>query len=151
MKHVEGLIFENMLPFLFSLGTNELVDSLTQVWFSKNWHQDSDYCSFIERNENTKVIFIWFDQPLNFYETSDWKFLLHRLNKPPVTASAIICLFLFDSKNKWFLLKIEKCSVLMLQSLCITVQAKFSCNWLSHFCVLFARKNSKTGGSELLT
>ena len=56
---------------------------------------------------------------------------LHRWNKPPITASAII-FFIFIL----FLVEFLKYFVWMLQSLCITVQAKFSCNWLPHFCVL---------------
>ena len=91
---------------------------------------------------------IWLE--INFLSKSWSEFeslsALHRWNKPPITASAII-FFIFIL----FLVEFLKYLVWMLQSLCITVQAKFSCNWLPHFCVLFARKNSKTGGSELLT
>ena len=168
-----------MLPFLFSLGTNELVgikatcpvtcsQCMRSKWSSNDW---LDFQGFIDSSliyqkltprqwllqlhrtkrkyqSNFHLIWstfnflrdIWLE--INFLSKSWSEFeslsALHRWNKPPITASAII-FFIFIL----FLVEFLKYLVWMLQSLCITVQAKFSCNWLPHFCVLFARKNSK--------
>ena len=138
VKHVEGLLFENMLPFLFSLGTNELVGIKAtspvtcSQWMRSKWSSNDwlDFQGFIDSSliyqkltpwqwllqlhrtkrkyqSNFHLIWstfkflrdIWLE--INFLRKSWSEFeslgALHRWNKPPITASAIIFLFLFYS------------------------------------------------------
>ena len=122
-----SLIYQKLTPWQWLLQLHR-----TKRKYQSNFHLIWSTFKFLRD--------IWLE--INFLSKSWSEFeslsALHRWNKPPITASAII-FFIFIL----FLVEFLKYLVWMLQSLCITVQAKFSCNWLPHFCVLFARKNSK--------
>ena len=136
VKHVERLIFEDMLPFLVSLGINQLIrikatcpvtcsQCMRSKWSSNDW---LNFQGFIDSSlifqkltpwqwllqlHRTKLKYqsnfhliwstfnflwdIW--QEINFLSKSWSEFeslsALHRWNKPPITASAIICFILF--------------------------------------------------------
>ena len=132
LKHGAGLIFENMLPFLFSWGIKltcpvTYSQCMISKWSLNHW---LDFQGFIdssliyqkmtpwqwllqlhrtkrEYQSNFHLIwptfnFLWdIRLEINFLSNSWSEFdilsALHHWNKPPVTASAIICLFLFDS------------------------------------------------------